>query len=200
VHGVPRRTRGYIWPAQHTDELHQRHEPQFPRSHGEQGIESLSRQSLHGRGFRAHRQNHGPEGIFKLIAALMPRQNDEARMTNDESITNQRSAPQWVLGERTRPRVLSPAPPRTTRFARAQRHFLITASRLGGADRYDVSGEAPETARAAHALPEVSGFASSFFRHLVIRHFAALRGGGGRWVGEPPLGLSFRRVSSFSLP
>jgi 3-isopropylmalate/(R)-2-methylmalate dehydratase large subunit len=43
VRRVPRRAGGHVRPHEQGDELHQRDEPEFPRPHGQQGIESFPR-------------------------------------------------------------------------------------------------------------------------------------------------------------
>ena len=58
VRGLPRRAGGYVWPDEQADELHLRHEPEFPRPHGPQGIARSIWRALHRGRQRVDRANH----------------------------------------------------------------------------------------------------------------------------------------------
>ena len=63
---VPRRAGGHVWPHQRAAQVHQRHEPQFPRPHGRQGIAGVPRLAGDRGRQRAYRQDHRPARIFEL--------------------------------------------------------------------------------------------------------------------------------------
>ena len=63
VRGLSRRTGGYFWPDEQADELHLGDEPEFPRPHGSQRIESVPGLALHGRGLGADGAYHRSERI-----------------------------------------------------------------------------------------------------------------------------------------
>jgi 3-isopropylmalate/(R)-2-methylmalate dehydratase large subunit len=71
---VPGRPGGYLWPHQQIrHQVHQRHQPQFPRPHGRQGIAGLPRFARDGRRKRTDRQGDRPAGIPPVAIAPQSR-------------------------------------------------------------------------------------------------------------------------------
>ncbi len=60
------RAGGHLRPDEFTDEMHQRHEPEFSRPDGAQGIPGFSRVTGDGGRERDYRPDHRPAGVFEL--------------------------------------------------------------------------------------------------------------------------------------
>ena len=65
---LPRRAGRHVRPPEQADEVHQRHEPEFPRPHGPPGVAGVPRVALHRRRQRHHGAHHRSEGV--LVTAM----------------------------------------------------------------------------------------------------------------------------------
>ena len=70
LRGLPRRADRHVRTSQQTDEMHQRDEPQFPRSHGSYRVPGVPWVAVHGRRQRHHRKDHGSEGVPQCVRLL----------------------------------------------------------------------------------------------------------------------------------